>query len=240
MTKVLGVVNHGVYFVMNMLRIYNRRRKRKDGGIKVTVGKVRPNTDVAIFKTVPNLMMNSAAVERSGCVAIVFDDPVTCDSVSPITLLDVERKYGRFLYQYSSLTLDKFTHFLDGALKASQHAAIKRIPVDVIDVVMEETKSSPLQPIMKYLSSVKPASQREQVQLRVYEWLVSAESKNELATTLLKSAASSESSVKRLYESLSMDEVEGLRSLYKEGRTDLYDVRYVNKVLSKGERNGNV
>ena len=234
MRGVFGVSYHGLEDIHPMLCGLNV----KISGIDVDKSK----NQIALFNSAQEFWGQE---NKNIDVAIVFDDPVVCSTIVPITMVDAVNT--GFLEYKRTKVLD-MTKLVKSALQGP-HSTVKRKRIDVIQEVFHNLNYSVLGTIMKFLTNIKHVNNRSRVQAIVYEWLASTSTPQKLEYVLnlvmghKRTMTATRNFVNDLY--MSKKQIIGIRRVMhqnlsivnarKKYAIDAFDVRYIKKATEKAK-----
>jgi hypothetical protein len=254
MKQLFGVANNNIYHVESLLHQYQKAH----GKLKVQIvgfGKL-PNKEAQVM-LLPNVKMlsdNLKVIQKSKAVVLVFDCPVLCDYLKPITLLDVAKRSPSYKYVFKPLEYEDFETHLRRALRVKERVKIDKSYIDVIPKLLGEQLSSVLNPIMTFLYRIRDTDRRQDYHKLIMEWLVSGAPTKDLRkivmgmgdfkrepkamTTLIdyfedEGAANARIALKEAMDAKSAKKPVSFKKLSKKYQIDPYDIRYTLAVLRK-------
>lgn len=263
MKHIFGVTNNSILQVQEHLRAFF-----KEEGVK---GKIQSlglsdeplkKADVILVATVSHFLRKLPLIERTKAVVFVFDSPILCEYIKPITLLDVMAKKQSYVYNFKPLESVTFAAAMREALDGGK-VKVERKSIDVIPTMLGEQLSTVLNPVQDFLYGVRDTDKRLHFQKAIYTWLVSGSSAAVLKKRLIelqgiKAGAKLPVAMTRLIAELETDtfvrskaafkeafagnieEEEGTKKkavnykkLGKKHGVDTFDIRYTMKAIRK-------
>ncbi len=176
MKALYGITTHGIEFVTEAISAYKATLpETKQKLLKLQLlgfdEEIKEGALVILIPSLKWFLQNLDALHRIPAVVFIFDNPVQCDMLSPITLLDVREKRASYQYEFRKLTFDDIKKAVRNGLNSKRTITITREVLDVIPTLLYATRASFLNPINTYLYQIGDPSTRAQVKLCILNWM---------------------------------------------------------------------
>lgn len=255
MKALIGICNHNISTVRSMIAQYEQRKGKLRVQVLGETSVVDKKAQVILVPTVHLLSKRLVALNIGAALVFVFDNPVLCEYLHPIHLLDVSEKKLSYRFNFKPIAKSEIESLLALANKERPLVKVKKDQIEVIPTMLNAQLSSILNPIQDYLYRIRDSDNKRHYNKIIYEWLASGAPVEALVRVLTK-AITTKQGAKQLdlmLAELSTKEfkktrqafVEAFNTKAKTGKpvnykklgkkygVDAWDIRYTMKVLRK-------
>lgn len=184
MRSLLGVTNHNISHVTNALALLKRKKKYKKLKVEM-VGFGHPCTgkaDIILVPLISTFISNLKTLNKSKAMVVVFDNPVKCEQLKPINLVDIEKKRSGYNYTFRFINNKEMSGILAKHIDSTDKITVKKETIDVIPNLLKQQGSSVLNFIQEFVYTMPNTDQRMDMQKIIYKWIA----KNQDIPTLEK------------------------------------------------------
>jgi len=191
MKALYGVTTHGMEFVAKAVSRYKRslpeaKQKRLKTQLLGFDEKINPRALVVLVPTLQWFLQNLREFNKSRAVVFVFDNPVQCDMLDPINLLDVREMRHSYQYELQQLTFDDIREAIQKGLNNRHQVEVTRETVDMIPRMLYTTRVSFLSPLQTFLYRIPDTTVRAKARIWIFRWMASKRTPEELEQKLAR------------------------------------------------------